>query len=440
MNRVIYCAIAVALFISSCKKETQTEYRIVHPDTTSSTSITLSIEKVINDSTITLKWNKTGGPRFKQYMLARMSTTFQNGSFINNYTTLKTFSNPDSLSFTEKSMPFAPDIQYTVYSQTDSVQYSIYSSVTYHRPNTYITAAFSDIVPDIQHKVMYMISRESGTVTAVDYANYKLIKTVNVGNVLGYSALGSYNGTNNELYLPTADGWLYIYDTATLTLKDKIYVQGPEVGSVVAADGLLFVSSSDMSYDGFYDNAVKIYDRKTKKVLGITGVWDYTRLMLLPNSKYKLIDITFNLAPTDLNLYTISADGKPLTKTPDSYHGDHALSGNILSAFPDGSHFITAASGAVYTKDLLYEKDMARPGSAYTDFAVNNAGNIIYAASANTAQVDLISYPSGTILKSLKTKLYPAKLFIDGNQLICITADRYHGTNNYAFFVEKFNL
>ncbi|MEO3403250.1 hypothetical protein AAFN85_05075 [Mucilaginibacter sp. CAU 1740] len=438
MNRVIlYFTIVFALFFSSCKKEIENEYRIVYPDASPS-KITLSVDKVINDSTITLKWNKTGGAHFKQYILTRTANIFRNGTFVQDYTT-KTISNADSLTYTENSMPFAADIQYIVYAQTDSLKYNNYASVTYHRPGTYQSAAFSDAIPDREHKILYLISREYGTITAVDYINYKLIKTINAGISLGYSALGSYNGNNNELYLPTNDGWLYIYDTATLTLKDKIYVQGGVIGSVVTANGLLFIGSSDRSFGGFYDNTVKIYNRETKKLLGLTGTWDNTRLMLLPNTQYSLIDITFNLIPTDLNLYTISAEGIPLTKTPDNYHGDHALNPNVVAVFPDGSHFITAATGAIYTKGLVYEKDIARAGN-YVDFAVNNAGSVIYAASANTNQVDAIAYPSGTILKSFKTKLNPAKLFIDGNQLICITGDQFHTNNTNIFFVEKFNL
>jgi hypothetical protein len=297
---------------------------------------------------------------------------------------------------------------------------------------------------DRQQKVTYLINRDSGLVVSYNYATNKVLKTTNLKRQVGYSALGSFaGGVNNELYMPTTDGWLYILDAATLTVKDKIYVEGDVVGSVVASNEKLFVSSSDQSFGTFYNNSLKIYDRKTKMVTGRTGEWNNTRLVLLSGSSanFELLDLTINLAPVDVNYYKIDPFGVPISMVNDPYHGDHPLDPNIVQAFPDGSRFITSELGAVYTtKDLIFEKSLVPYGN-FRDFAVNSNGSTIYCITANEKKITAISYPSTTVQRTFTTQLNPVKIFIDGNQLICITmSNNSYYNNNPVFFVEKFNL
>lgn len=427
----------------SCKKEQQTVYNIIPVSHTSGT-FTLQIDKTINDSTLVLKWSRFPGKGFKQYTLNRAAEVFKNGEFTSIGEQLKTFTNPDSLTYLDKSMPFASDIQYTITAVADSIKDYTVAYYTYRRPNTYPRLRVSDALIDRQQKVTYLINRDSGLVVSYNYATAKVLKTTNLKRQVGYSALGSFaGGVNNELYMPTTDGWLYILDATTLTVKDKIYVEGDAVGSVVASNEKLFVSSSDQSFGSFYNNSLKIYDRKTKMVTGRTGEWNNTRLVLLPgnNVNFELVDIPFNLTPYDLNYYTISPLGVPLSMVDDPYHGDYPLDPNIIQAFPDGSRIISSSSGSVYTtKGLLFEKSLSPYGN-FRDFAFNSSSSVIYCITANEKKITAISYPSATVQRTFTTQLLPVKIFTDGNQLICITmSNNSYYNNNPVFFVEKFNL
>ena len=141
------------------------------------------------------------------------------------------------------------------------------------------------------------------SITLLDYTG-KILRSVDLPISIGFCSLGDFNGSK-ELYVPENDGWLVILDAGTLQLKDKIYIGGYNVGSVVAANEKLYISSTDMSYGG-YSNCTKVYDRATKDLIGRTGYWDGTRLMKLEGTSVEMIDITINLMPVDLSYYQFS--------------------------------------------------------------------------------------------------------------------------------------
>jgi hypothetical protein len=427
------------LMLFSCKKEQQTEIRILPK--TSTAPITLSIDKAINDSTLVLKWNKFTGTGFKSYVLTRSSKIFKNGSFIFINEILKNLTSIDSLTYFEGNMPYTTDVLYSINVITDAEINSLNATLTYKRTDTYLNGRFSDALIDQQQKTVYLIDHQTGDIIAYNYETNKKITAVKLNTAVGFAALGNFEGAS-ELYVPTEDGWLQILDPANLTLKERIYVGGRSIGSVIATSGKLIISSSDLSFQSMDSKAIKIYDRKTKEVTGHTGYWEYTRLLLLENSNTEFIDITFNILPTQLSYYKIGSDGLPVNSFNDNYHGDYPVDGNIVRSFPDGQKFITSSSGTVYTKGLVFEKNLAFAGSsAYSDYAFNNAGSIIYCAFNFEKKIQAISYPSLTPGQTFQTKLYPRKVFRDGNQLICISRET---TNFYSsesiIFIEKFNL
>lgn len=423
----------------SCKKDPQTEVRILPK--TSADPLTLTVAKTINDSTIVLKWSKFTGKGFKSYFLTRSSKVFKDGSFTVVHELLKNTTNIDSLTYSENKMPYSTDVQYQIVAATDSAKNTISAYLNYQRPNTYLTGKFTDALIDQRQKTLYLIDHEYGRILSYNYEINKKINSVKLDGAIGYSALGDFEGIN-ELYVPTSDGWLQILNPSTLKLKDRIYVGGERIGSVVSKKGKLIISSSDRSFGSFYNNAIKIYDRKTKQVTGRTGNWDYTRVMLLDNTDFEFIDLTLSIIPTELSYYKISPEGIPLTSFSDSYHGDHPLDGNIVRSFPDGTKFITSGSGAIYTKNLVHEKNMAPIYSnIYSDFAFNNSGSIIYRAFSSEKKIQAVSYPGLTNVQNFKTNLYPAKIFRDGDQLICISRESAYPSNPESIiFIEKFNL
>lgn len=439
MKYLIRVKLAVILLVLfSCKKEQDIQIVV----TPKSAPITLAIDQKINDSTLVLKWNKTNVKGFKSYNLSRSAKVFKNGLFTTINESLLSTSDANVITYTDNTMPFAIDITYSLSVVTDSVKNNKYASLYYKRQSAYPSAKFSDMVVDKDRKKLFLIDQEGGGIRSINYSTQKLIASASTGIRVGYSALGSYNGVNNELYVPTADGWLLILDSETLATKDRIYVGGYAIGSVIAFNNKIVVSSSDNSYGYAYNNQIKIYDRGTKLVTGWTGDWGDTRLVALEGLNNEFIDITFNLSPVDLAYYKIDNNGVPLINQSDTYHGDYPLDGNLVRSFPGGGRFITGGTGTVYRKDLIYEKSLSSPyNQKYIDFAFNADGSTIYAAYRTEKKIDVVAYPSATVSQTLSTKLFPTFTFRDGNKLICVTSDNYNYKNTETIiFIEKFDI
>lgn len=439
MKYLIRIKLVVIFFVLfSCKKEQDIQLVVVPK----STPVTLSINEKINDSTLVLKWNKTNVKGFKSYNLFRIAKVYKNGVFNTVSEMLLSTTDENITTYKDDTMPLAIDITYNLSVITDSIKNNKYSFVLYKRQSAYASAKFSDMVVDKQKTKIFLIDQAGGSIKCFNYLTNKLVASASVGITVGYSALGSYNGNNNELYVPTADGWLLILDSETLLTKDRIYVGGDAIGSVIAFDNKIIVSSSDKSYGYAYNNAIKIYNRATKLVTGWTGDWNYTRLLVLEGLTNEFIDITFSISPVDLAYYKIDKNGVPLINKSDNYHGDYPLDGSLVRSFPDGNRFITGGAGTVYGKDLIYEKSLSSSyGQKYIDFAFNANGGTIYSAYRTEKKIDLVSYPSAVVNQTLATKLTPAFIFRDGNKLFCVTVENTNFKNSETIiFIEKFDI
>lgn len=410
MKRITLCLFIGILYLS-CKKE---DVIVINP---SIKATSIKIDQVINDSTIVLTWNKFTGSNFKQYRLVRSAVYMKNDKFGTFVDTVHSSTDVNQTSYKENSMPLARDITYSLYIEKDTAErFPIPAYVSYRRPNSLIYGFPTDVLINKSTRKLYITEQQK--IQLVDYSTGRVVNSKEFPLDIGFCSLGSYNG-NDELYVPLNDGWLEILDAATLERKDRIYVAGFGIGSVVAASGKLYVSSSDRSFYG-YSNCLKVYDRATKTLLTRTGYWDQTRLMLLEGTNVEMIDISINLAPGDVSYFQFSPDGALLSSKQDPYHGDFLINYNIIRSFPDGNRFITSASGTVFNKSLVFDRYLKQYGT-YSDFAFNSDGSIVYAANATEKKIDIITYPATTNSGNYPTKYSPYKIFRDGNSLISVS-------------------
>jgi hypothetical protein len=430
MNKAPFYLLLSFLFLS-CKKDV-VEVVVIKP---APFTVQLKVEQVINDSTILLQWSRYTDT-FQKYLLVRSAVYLKNGQFINFYEPVDSSNDINHLNFTENKMPLASDVYYDLYVSRDTTLpsrgYRQVARVRYQRPNSLLFGSPVDVLIDKRHQRLFIT--EQNRITVMGY-NGTIITSKEFTAGLGFCSLDTSSG-NNELYVP-GDGWLQILDGTTLQLKDRIYVAGYRIGSVVALNGILYVSSTDMSAGG-YSNCVKVYDRATKTLIGRTGYWDGTRLIALEGSAVELIDISINLIPVSLSYYQFSATGVPLIKKEDTYHGDYSMNPSIVRSFPDGSKFITSSSGTIFNKSLFFDRYVKQYGS-YSDFAFNDDGSRIYAAYASQKKIDIVTYPTTTTLNSYITAWYPYKIFRDGNTLISISKSTANVQYGYVF-IEKINL
>lgn len=426
MKKIII-SLLLALVYLSCKKE---EVIVVIPN---DSSMQLSVDQVLNDSGIVLKWNKYNNERFSKYRLIRYSTYMRNGVFGNHWDTLDTNTDPNHLTYTDQNIPLTNNAAYYLHAYNDSGRIVASAYLNYPLPRGLFFGQPKDILFDKDHHWLYIT--EENKISVVDYNSnrIRLVKEFPMG--IGYCSLGKYNGSD-ELYVPSYDGWLYILNAATLEQKDRIYVAGYRIGSVVSVNDKLFVGSSDMT-SGTYANCVKSYDRGSKAMLGRTGYWDATRLMHLTGTTIELVDLSINLMPVDLSYYQFDANGVPVFRLNDSYHSDYQMDVSVFRSFPDGSRFITSGYGTVFNKSLVFDRYL-KPNGNYADFAFNDDATRIYSADRVLKKIDVIAYPSTTLVTSYPLQWYPYKIFRDNTTLLCISK-----TYNYQLtylLIERVNL
>jgi hypothetical protein len=203
----------------------------------------LKIDQLINDSTIVLRWSKFTGNNFKKYRLLRNATYFKNGQFGSFVEPVDSSSDVNHLTFTENKMPLASEIYYDLQVMIDPTQfYQTVGYVYYQRPNSLFYGLPTDVLIDEEQKKLYVTEQQK--IGVVDYTTGRQVSSKNFPVTIGFCNLGNFNGSR-ELYVPLNDGWLEILDAVTLQQRDRIYVAGYGIGSVVAVNEKVYVSSSE---------------------------------------------------------------------------------------------------------------------------------------------------------------------------------------------------
>jgi len=430
----LYLYFLIACIAISCKKD--------HPvEEAASTYIPdLKIQQIVNDSTIVLKWPKYTGKNFGRYWLKRSATYVKNGSFDTFDEGIDSSTNVNDTVFTETRMPSARQIIYRIYVGDPQDGALATAFVVYQRPPyTSFYGTIRDVLFDRENKRLYIIhSQQYDLVTAVDYTSGRQVNSINLQGSLssGYCALGDFNG-NKELYIPIYSS-LLILNASSLEVKDRINCGGSFIGSVVSANGNLYVSTNDTT--GGTSECIKVYGRATKNLIGRTGFHDNTRLLFLEGTSTEMVDITSTTGPTgQISYYQFSAAGVPLSKKQDNSNSGYSASTVVARSFPDGNRFITSYSGTIFNKSLAFEKYLKQNGS-YADYAFSDDGSVIYAADVYQKKIDVINYPAGNVVKSYPTSMYPFRIFRDGNTLICLSITATEWYQSSYCFVERINL
>lgn len=430
MNKLI-CLFVLCAVLAACKKEK--EY-VINPPKFSNF---LTLDQVINDSTLVLKWGKYTGENFKRYVLKRRSVYIKNGVIKEYDEPIDSSVDIEHLTFTDKT-PFTREINYMLYViyKGNTWQDTITSlgSVYYKRPNTFLGGDVNDALIDRQNQKLFIVTGGK-KVTILNYGSRQVAST-ELPATIGYCALGNYNG-NDELYVPVNDGSLHILDAGTLQLKERIYIGGTTVSSVAAYNGKLYISTSNNS-ESLYKNSIKVYDRAGKNIVTSAGYYQNTRLLPLDGTSLEMIDLTISYTTKSLNYHKFSADGMLISETKNSDYFNSKLDASVMRSFPDGSKFITSYYGSIYDKSLSLLGEVGK--GAYRDFAFNSDGSVIYGANSNPQRIDVISYPALTTTRSYSTMANPLKIFRDGNSLICVSMYGSYASEYNYLFIEKINL
>lgn len=392
----------------------------------------------ISEDSVTLTWSVLNSPAFAGYAVVRKTEANEEIDFYYGYNVIKRIYDPTVTEYTDTDVPLTSYLEYQVVGLVTGVgMTNIFSNTrTYERPE-YTPLEFNvyDILPDVVNaNRLYIMEKEDGIISIFDYETMRTVNTITSNARIGFSDMGVYNSVR-ELYVPRADGWLFIYNAETLEQIDKINMGGA-ISSVVYNDGYLFASIIGRS-----DRSLEIYGRETKELVTKGNHRNDIRLRKIPNSKTELVGVSINYDYPEFYYYKFNHSERTLEWLWDGNNGRFPGNDFIFQFFPDGKKFITSKEGAIYDIDMKYQIKIPRGNLFFSDYAFSSDGSVIYCASSNSKSVVSYSYPELDVKKEYKTIGYPYRIFKKNNTLICVSVQNSEYTSSpKGIFIEKIEL
>lgn len=395
--RKILLLLNLSLFLFAC----ETEKNDPAPPLTE--RITLSEPQIQGDSIATLTWSALNNPDFVDYSV----WCIEDSTDSQGYYAQTLVNQAQTTTYLQTYLPYTDYLHYQVIGRLSSGREIKSNIVTLHRPSIKTVKAYTfDVLYDSANRNLYFLGR-NGTITQYDVATSQVKATVQVGQVIGYSSLGSYQG-RQELYVSSTSGVVHIYDAVTLSKLDEFNPQMGELTDVVAANGQLFVAGTFYSAGG----PVQCFDRTTKTKLSSSGYWARRnmRLRKVPNTATDILGVSLSVTPVDQEYHQFSPAGQFLSQSEDRYHGDHPLDALLLEFFPDGDRYITGLQGGIYQRDMTHLADLGHTRADFTCFGFDPIAKVIYAGTRRST-MEVYSMNDYTRIRSERTPLYPFKIF-----------------------------
>lgn len=400
--RTTLCLFLLAIGVASCKKNGD-----------EGLSVTLEAPTV-SGPLVTLKWSKVNSSSVFGYMLIR---TVDSGA--SNSSTYVTVSKTTTQYV--DTLPLSPNVKYTVVARTNGFSGNILSNVqTVSRTDMpFWSFRAKDALYDHATHIVYTYSAD-GQIVAYNTQTKTTIASISVSANVGYCALGTYNGVT-ELYVPRSDGWLFIYNAATLSQTDQINVGGGTLTGVSAANGILYISS-------YGSSRLYTYNRAGKSLISSIYSDGDMRLKAIPGSNTEFFGIS---SYSQVYYYKFNA-GAYVSSNSVYLTGSSYYSG-ALEVFPDGNHFITTSQGSIYAKDLSYTSTLPYGNMQFNSYAFDAAGQYIY---AGTYQRSVMTYNASNYqqVKGAPVQGIPIAMFADNGHLVCVTCS----TGYYSYYTNGF--
>lgn len=324
-------------------------------------------------------------------------------------------SNLENRSYTDITIPYTTKLSYEIALQLQYSTNDVYSNEQlYVRKEIKMadTKAF-DIQFDANKKAIYFFNSD-GNVLLFDLNADKITASVNVGAGIGYADFGIYK-SNVELYVPTDDGRIVIYNAATLVKTDEIQVGASlQINSVVCNNGMLFASTS-----AWMNNPLRVYSRTGKNLLSQGGYWYSRRIKIIPGSATELIEVA--MEPSGLGLSYMSFDqaGNPVKMIKDVLTDAYGQHGKIFEMLPGGEKFISGEAGNIFNKDLRPEGRLQAINKNFGAFYIDGSSNEIYAVTSDRS-VEVFSLSTYQHLRTISTTYYPFKVFKSDGKLVVV--------------------
>lgn len=396
--------------------------RTIEVSTLAPKSITL-LSAAKNQGKIDLEWEKYANSDFLKYEIYRTNADCN----IENAQLLTTITSAETTSFTDNLPPFEFKVCYYVKIINSENNSRNSNTIGVDSPSGYIFDFIPyDMVKHPTEDFIYLLDRSGKRLLKFDYINLTLVKEINLQGTIGYIAIGD-NGFDVEIYTPSDDGWVYVYDANDLSLKTSISTGLENACVVVNGLGHVIVSVAPSPW---WERPVRTFLRSNGLYIDGNGDFERDRLKMIPG-KNEMISISTSVSPIDMEYFKLSSTGTIDIHKDDSYHGDHPLDPKIFRISNDGRYVITSDQGAVYlaNESMEYKGQLQRGALNFSDFAFSDDGSIIYAATSNRKSVQIGNYPSLIRNNEILTKGFPHFIIKDGNRIISLSKQFQNSSN-----------
>lgn len=438
MTKLLPFLLLLLALLSACGSKTTDD-----PAPAITSTIVLAPPQILNDSTATLTWSALNNPDFVSYHVVRKEEPAETGS------TFTVFGGKDDVAYRDNFLPYTDYVQYQVIGTLASGRIIASNIEVCRRPQIKtVSGLLTDVQFDSPSRMLYVFGKD-GTIQQYDVATNRTVRTIQVGQAIGHCGFGRFGGIT-ELYVPCSDGRVYVYNAATLAKVDELMTISSPLTDVLASNNQLFVSSRFS-----VGNPLRSFDRATKAPLSsMSGTSrDDMRLYKVPGTTTDIIGLALSTFPTPQTYFRYTADGLYQNQFDFPFQSNRSLSARAFEFFPAGDRYITGAYGDVFTRNLGYLAALpyrttptTNRRQEYTCFNFDAAAQTIYAGTT-TRTIEVFSMGNYAPVRTVKTRLYPYKLFRDGaNGFLCVSLPNpvenyFNGSTPYQarMVLEHFN-
>ena len=381
------------------------------------------LQPIKNEGTVMLEWTEYQQADFMKYEVYRS----QSGNMVQDFELLTTLTNKSQTTYTDLTPPLEFQVSYYI-RVTNTAENSRNSNIeVVDSPSGFIfNFQASDMLKHPTQPYIYLINKGGQKLIKFDYLNMEVVTETNLQGNIGYCDIGD-NGFGVEIYVPSNDGWIYVYNADDLSQTTSINT-GLSTRSVVI-NGLGHVIASVLP-SPWWEQPVRSYMRSTGINIDGNGDFDGDRLRMIPG-KNEIISISTSVSPIDMEYFKLTDNGLFEIHQDDPYHGDHPLDPNIFRISPNGDYSITANTGAVYyaNSSMEYKGQLQHGTLRFSDFAFNADGSVIYAATSNRKSIQIGYYPSLIRDNEILTRGFPVFIIRDGDKIISLSKSSENSVN-----------
>lgn len=373
------------------------------------------LEPTKSEGKVLLEWSEYPNSDFSQYEIYRTDGNCTDQGQV----LLTTISDKGTTSYTDELPPFEFQVCYFVRGvNTENYSRNSNQELVDSPSGPVFNFQPYDLLVHPTNNYAYVLDQNGQKLIKFDYINLEVVGEINLQGTIGYCDIGD-NGFGVEIYAPSSDGSIYVYDADDLSLTTSINT-GLATASVVI-NGLGHVIAS-VQPSPWWEQPVRTYLRSNGTQIDGNGDHDRDRLRMIPG-KNEIISISTGISPTDMEYFDLSEDGSFELHEDDDYHGDYPLNARIFRVSDDGTYSITSSRGAVYlaNSSMEYKGELEQGSLDYSDFAFSDDGSIIYAATSNRKSIQLGNYPSLIRDGEILTKGFPVLIVRNGDKIISLS-------------------